>query len=110
MLNRGPSLVIVVDREGKINQIPFVDDMALVADSEEKLCQLMEEFGQVCRRRDLKVNDIMNKVMKCTRGKGGKRINVALYGELLEEVECYKYLGSKITVDGGIDIGEVYDQ
>ena len=35
--------------EWKINQLLFVDDMALVADS-EKLCQLVEEFRRMCRR------------------------------------------------------------
>ena len=39
----------------------------------------------------------MSKVMKCTRRFG------ALNGALLEEVECFKYLGSKITVDEGIE-------
>ena len=43
-----------------------------------------------------------NKAIKCIRGLGGKRTNVALNGELFE-VKCLKYLSSKITVDGGID-------
>ena len=30
---------------------------------------------------------------------GGRRMNVALNGEPLEKVECFKYFGSKITVD-----------
>ena len=30
-------------------------------------------------------------------------MNVAINGELLEEVKCYKYLWSKIIVDGGIE-------
>ena len=37
----------------------------------------------------------------------GRKMNIALNGELLEEIECFKYLGSKITVDGGIETGEV---
>ena len=32
--------------------------------------------------------------MKCTMGVGGRRINVALDGDLLEFV-CFKYSGSK---------------
>ena len=31
-----------------INQLFFVDDTALVADSQEKLCSLVSEFGRVC--------------------------------------------------------------
>ena len=44
---------------------------------------------------------------KFMRGLDGKRMNVSLNGELLEEVECFNYLGSKITVDGGIETSEV---
>ncbi len=36
----------------------------------------------------------------------GRRMNVALNGEVLEEVECFKYLGSHVDVNGGIE-GEV---
>ena len=36
----------------EINQLLFLDDTALVADS-EKLSRLMNEFGRVCKRRKL---------------------------------------------------------
>ena len=45
----------------------FADDRALVADSEEKLCRLVSEFGRVCERRKLKVNVGKSKVMSCSR-------------------------------------------
>ena len=35
----------------EINQVLFADDTALVADSEEKLCRLVSEFGRVCERK-----------------------------------------------------------
>ena len=34
----------------------FVDDTALVADSEEKLCRLASELGRVCGRGKFRVN------------------------------------------------------
>ena len=37
----------------KINQLLFVDDTALVADLEDKLCRLVNEFGRVFERRKL---------------------------------------------------------
>ena len=40
----------------------FADDAVFVADSEEKLCQLVTEFGRVCERRKLKVNVGKSKV------------------------------------------------
>ena len=45
----------VNDKEWNLNQLVFVDDTALVADSEERLKQLVEEFGRVCKRRKLRV-------------------------------------------------------
>ena len=56
MFSRSLSLVNSDDREWKINQLMFTDDIVLVADSEEKLCQLLEEFGQKCDRRNFSVN------------------------------------------------------
>ena len=35
----------------EINELSFVDDGALVADSEEKFCRLVSEFGRICERR-----------------------------------------------------------
>ncbi len=68
--------------------------------------QLVEEFGRVCKRRKLRVNGSKSKVMKCMRLGDGRRMNVTLDGEVLEEVECFKYLGAHVAVDGGIE-GEV---
>ncbi len=80
----------------------FPDDTAQVADSEGRLRQLVEEFGRMCQRRKLKVNGSKSKVMKCTRlVSNGQRMNVALNGKVLEEVECFEYLGSHVDVNGG---------
>ena len=40
----------------EINHLLFADDTALVADSDDKLCRLVSEFGRVCERRKLRVN------------------------------------------------------
>ena len=74
-----------------------------VADSERKLCQLVTEFGRVCERRKLRVNVGKSKVMRCTRNEDGARLNVMLNGEALEEVDQFKYLGSVIAANGGVE-------
>ena len=51
----------------EINQLLFADDTALVADSEQKLCRLVTEFGRVCERRKLRVSEGKNKVTRCSR-------------------------------------------
>ena len=58
----------------EINQLLFADNIALVADSKEKLCRLVNEFGRVCERRKLRVVNVgKSKVMRCFR-----------YGKLVE--------------------------
>ncbi len=60
----------------------------------------------MCIRRKLRANESKRKVMKCTRRVDGRRMNVALNGYLLEEVECFRYSGYHVALDGGIE-GEV---
>ena len=69
-----------------------------MADSEEKLCRLVSEFGRVCERRKLRVNVGKSKVMKCSRYGNGYRMHVILNGEpwrrkcqLMEYVKGMEY-------------------
>ena len=75
-----------------VNQLLFADDTALVADSENKLCRLVSEFGRVFGRRKLRVNVGKSKVMRCSRHANGGRMHVILNDEPLDEVDCFKYL------------------
>ena len=43
-----------------------------------------------------------SKVMRCTRIEDGARLNVLLNGEAREEVDQFKYLGSVIAANGGV--------
>ena len=79
-----------------------------MADSEDKLCRLVREFGRVCERRKLRVNVSKRKVMRCSRYGNGSRMHVILNGEPLEEVNCFKYLGSQVAADGGCERDEVH--
>ena len=63
----------------------------------------MTEFGRVCERRKLQVNVGKSKVMRCTRNEVGARMNVMLNREALEEVDQFKYLGSVIAANGGVE-------
>ncbi len=40
--------------------------------------------------------------MRCVRDSDGGRMNVRLNGELLEEVESFKYLESHVAVNGRV--------
>ena len=67
---------------------------AVVADSEDKLCRLVSEFGRVSKRRKLIVNLGKCKIMRWSRYGNGGRMHARLNGEPLEEVDCFKCLGS----------------
>ena len=51
----------------------------------------------------MRANKNKSKLIKSTSGIGGRGRHVTLNGELLEKVKYFKYLGSKITVYGGIE-------
>ena len=40
-----------------------------------------------------------SKVIRCSRNDDASRISALLGGELLEEVQCFKYLGSHVEKD-----------
>ena len=79
----------------EINQLLFADDTALVADSEEKLCRLVSEFGRVCKRRKLRVNVGKSKVMRYSGYGNGARMHVIRNSQPLEEVDCFSTWGRK---------------
>ena len=64
-----------------------------MADSDEKLCRLVSEFGRVCERRKLRVNFGKSKVIRCSGYGNGGRMHVILNDEPLEEVDCFKCKG-----------------
>ena len=92
VLGKGLELLSANGGRFEINRLLLANDTALVADSVEKLCRLVSEFGRVCERKKMRVN-VGNKVMRCSRYGNEGRIHVVLNGEPLEEVDCFKYLG-----------------
>ena len=67
VLGKGLELLSVNGGRFEIKQLLIADDTALVADSEERFCGLVSEFGRVCKIRKLIVNVSKNKVMRCSR-------------------------------------------
>ena len=44
-----------------------------------------------------------SKVMRCTRNEDGARLNIVLNGVAFEKVDQFKYLGSVIAANGGVE-------
>ena len=101
VLGKGLELLSANGGRFEVNQLLFADDTVLVADSEEKLGRLVSEFSRVCERRKLRVNVGKSKVMRCSMYGNGDLMHVILNCEPLEEVECFKCLGSQVAADGG---------
>ncbi len=57
MLGRRLSLGNAEGREWNLNQLLFADNTTLIADPHAELRQVVEEFGRVCKRRILRVNE-----------------------------------------------------
>ena len=101
----GKGLELLSSNGGRFerNQLLSADDTALVADSEGKLCRLVSEFGRACEKRKLRANVGKSKVMRCSRYGNEDRMHVILNGKPLEEVDCFKYMGSQVAADGGCE-------
>ena len=76
----------------------------LAALSQPRTCDLRNVRPlRVCERIKLKVNVGKSRAMRCSRYGNGGRIHLILNGEPLEEVDCFKYLGSQVAAGGGCE-------
>ena len=53
-------------------------------------------------QRKLEVNAGKSKVMLCAKTERSDSLNLSLNGEMLEEIDSFKYLGSIIGKNGGL--------
>ena len=90
------------DRILKVSALLFADDTALFGTSEEELQRVVNAFGEVCKKRKLKVNARKSKVLVCEKG-GGSECEIKLENQVLEVVNEFKYLGSVIERKGGVN-------
>ena len=83
-----------------VNTLRFADDIAVIAESEQELQEMLNVMDQILNAEyNLKINKKKTKVMVCSRGEE-KIVRIKLGDEVLEQVKQFSYLGSKITEDG----------
>ena len=87
--------------EWKIPVLLFADDTVLLSEDEWELQGLVNEFGTVCKKRNLAVNTNKSKVVVFERGEATE-CTVRLDGVDMENVKVFKYLGSVMSKDGSL--------
>ena len=83
-----------------INNLRYVDDAVIIAESEEQLQQLMNVVEEESAKKGLKINMKKTETMVVTKKKEVPKCTIKLGGEELKQVKRFKYLGSIITEDG----------
>ena len=78
-----------------INNLRYADDTTLMAESEEKLKNLLMEMKEESKKAGLKLNFQNTKIMV-----SGPITSWEIEGERVETVTGFIFLGSKITADG----------
>ena len=78
-----------------INNLRYVDDTTLMAESEEELKSLLLKVKEESEKADLKLNIQKTKIVA-----SGPITSWEIDGETVETVTDFIFLGSKITADG----------
>ena len=78
-----------------INNLRYVDDTTLMAESEEELKSLLMKVKEKSEKAGLKLNIQKTKIMA-----SGPHTSWQIDGERVETMADFIFLGSKITADG----------
>ena len=78
-----------------INNLRYVDDTTLMAESEEELMNLLKKVKKESEKAGLKLNIQKTKIMASS-----PITSWQIDGETMETVRDFIFLGSKITADG----------
>src|SRR5574341_494160 len=78
-----------------INNLRYADDTTLIAEREEEQKSLVMRVKEESEKFDLKLNVQKTKIMV-----SGPITSWQIYGETVETVSDFIFLGSKITADG----------
>ena len=78
-----------------INNLRYVDDTTLIAESKEELMSLLMKVKEESEKADLKLNIHKTRIMA-----SGPITSWQIDGETMEPVTDFIFLGSKVTADG----------
>ena len=84
---------------GVVNSIRYTDDKAVVTNSHKEQKQLMDNLNTVTQKFGMKINVKKTKVM-CISKDRKTNVKICIDGQMLEQVEQFRYLGSLMSEDG----------
>ena len=86
-----------------INNLRYADDTALIADSREKLQDLVNILVRESESKGLRVNALKTQVLVVSKGDIQVPANIVVNNQQLKQVRNFRYLGSTISEDGRSD-------
>ena len=84
----------------QLKMLAFADDLMIFGKTQQDLQYNLNVLNRELRKRGLKINASKTKTMLISREPNTHEIK--LEGEVLEQVNCYKYLGVMITSNGSL--------
>ena len=83
----------------KIDSLLWMDDVCLIHSDRDELQQMLDITNHVAKKYHIEFGAAKCKVVKIGKGPSSK---LTLNGQILEEVEAYKYLGEMINNKGNL--------
>ena len=90
-----------VQREPQWDML-FADDVVVCSETKEEVEQRLEMWREAMEVRGMRVSRQKTEYLKLRAGDRQDERTVAMQGEVVIQVEEFKYLGSAIQADGGI--------
>ena len=87
-----------------INNIRYADDTVLVADSEEKIQEMLDRIKEESERRGLNINAKKTECMVISKRLPVPTFNLLCGNQVVKQVDSFKYLGSTITEDARCEV------
>lgn len=81
-----------------VQMLRFADDIAVIGESEEDITNMLEKINDTLKEHYMKINQRKTKILICSKQQ--IYANITLDGIMLETVQSFSYLGSKISSDG----------
>ena len=83
-----------------INNLRYADDTVLIADSEDKLQEILTTVAEESEKKGLQLNAKKTECMVVSKKNDIPKCNITCNGENIKQVDTFKYLGCTITPDG----------